>query len=386
MDITSLYDKRANSYLPVLVFMFAALIWRTPYYVASLYVAIPLLIVYSFGFYRKYIFKSQYWPPYLIMIIWMFVSTAMSDTANDGYRCMIPITASFLLAFASYAIIRRNKHYWLIYVSYILLLVYLIYQNFIERGFVQSFDYSSEAERNSSMKLNANDYAYYTLFATMSLKLIFEFFGSKVCSFFKVITYISFAFLSFYVALFTASRQVLILQIPLLAFFFFYDFMWGKNGKIGYLFVLLLLLIAVVPSLNSIYSNSYLSVRSEVGYQDDVRSEILQKAFVQGLENPLFGLGIGADTFFSHCTYTHLFARCGLIAAICFLLILYKAAMIQLKRYKISGDKSFLLYFVLILFIVVGNFTYSYMQEPFMMTIMFVILGDSDRNYTNNYC
>lgn len=386
MATNSINDKRSNSYIPVLLFLFAALMWRTPYYVTSLYIAIPLLIVYCFWCYKDIIVKSKYWTPYLLMIMWMFISTVMSDTVNEGFRRMVPIAASFLLAFAGYAVVRKNNNYWVIYVSYIVLLAYLIYQNFVEDGFIQSFDYSSEAERNSSMRLNANDYAYYTLFATMSLKLFFEFFDSKVCSFYKVIAYIAFALLSFYVALFTASRQVLALQIPLLAFFFFYDFMWGRKGNMGYLFLLLSLLIAVIPSLNSIYSNSYLSVRSQVSYQEDVRSVILEQAFFQGMENPLFGLGIGANTFFSHCTYTHLFARCGLFAVMCFIVILYKAVKTQLKRYKLSGDRVFILYFVLVLFIVVGNFTYSYMQEPFMMTILFVILANSDHNYMRKYC
>lgn len=386
MTVNSLKDKRANSYIPVLLFLFAALVWRTPYYMASLYVAIPLLIVYCFWFYKGIIFKSQYWPPYLLLILWMLLSTGMSDTANEGYRCMIPIIASFLLAFSGYAVVCRNKNYWVIYISYILLLAYLIYQNFMEGGFIQSFDYSSEDERHSSMKLNANDYAYYTLFATMSIKLLFEYLGKRISSFYKALGYIAFALLSFYVALFTASRQVLALQLPLLAFFFFYDFMWGKKGKIGYVFLLVILLVAVLPSLDTIYSNSYLSIRSQVGYQEDVRSKILQKAFVQGLENPVFGLGIGADTFFSHSTYTHLFARCGLVPVICFIIILFRAAVSQLKRYRLSGDKVFFLYLIMVLFIAVGNFTYSYLQEPFMMTILFVILANSNRKYIENYC
>ena len=386
MATKSIRDKRANSYTPMCLFAFAALVWRSSYYVASLYVAIPLLIIYCFWFYKGTILRSQYWAPYFLMILWMFLSTAVSDTSNEGFRLMVPITASLLLSFAGYSLVRNNNNYWVLYVSYIALLAYLLYQNLAAGGFVQSFDYSSEAERNSSMMLNANDYAYYTLFATMSLKLSLEFFGPRIRGIYKVVLYIAFALLSFYVALFTASRQVLALQIPLLAFFFYYDFLWRKKGKVWYLFLLILLLIAFLPYLDTIYSNSYLSVRSQVGFQEDVRSEILKRAFFQGLEYPLFGLGIGADTFFSHCTYTHLFARCGLIAAICFIVILYKGAITQLKRYRKSRDRVFFLYLVLVLFIAVGNFTYSYVQEPFMMTILFVILGNSDRYYYYNYC
>ena len=53
---------------------------------------------------------------------------------------------------------RKNNNYWVLYVSYIALLAYLLYQNLAAGGFVQSFDYSSEALQNRVSRLEKTIY------------------------------------------------------------------------------------------------------------------------------------------------------------------------------------------------------------------------------------
>ncbi len=377
-------NKETTSYIPSLLFLFAAIVWRTDYYIFSLYGAIPSVIVYCFWYYRKSILSSKYWKWYLLMIVWIYISAAFSNTVDEGLRRMIPITATFLLSFAGYSIVKNNNRYWILYVSYIVLIIFLIYLNLKNNGFSMVFNYANESERNSSMELNANDYAYFTLFATMALKLLFEYLGNRLKNMHKFIAYMVFAGLSFYVALFTASRQVLALQIPLLLFFIYYDFMWSNKSKASYLILIFIAAIIALPYIESLYSDSYLSVRSKVSYQEDVRSELLVKAFDVGVENPILGVGIGAprDKYpFSHCTYTHLFSRCGFFAFFCFIMIFINSVIDQIKHYRVTNKRVFLLYLVLLLFIAVGNFTFSYIEEPFMTTILFIIIANSERLY-----
>lgn len=354
----------------------------------SLYVAIPLFIAYCFWHYFADICKCKYWKPYLFLIIWMLLSCAMNPESDASFRRMIPITASFLLAFSTYSIAKNSRHTWILYVSYIALLFYLLYSNITyNAGFVASFDYSNEVERSNNMKLNANDYAYYMLFASISLKLLMENYLTNIKHLWKILLYAVFMALSFYIALMTASRQVLTLQIPLFAFFLFYDLFWTKKkGSSLAVIVLLVGIIVALPIAVEMYSNSYLAVRSQVGYQDDIRSTLLKRAMEQGCENPIFGLGLGADTFFSHCTYTHLFARVGAPALIAFLLIVIPSAREQLKKFRRSGDYYYFLCFVFLSFIAIGHFLYSYIDEPFMMSIAFLIIGQSEgRERRMNY-
>ena len=312
----------------------------------------------------------------------------MNPESDASFRRMIPITASFLLAFSTYSIAKNSRHTWILYVSYIALLFYLIYSNITENaGFVASFDYSNEVERGKNMKLNANDYAYYMLFATMALKLLMEDYLTNIRHLWRIVLYAVFLALSFYIALLTASRQVLALQIPLFAFFFFYDFFWTKKkGSSLAVIVMLVGIIVALPIAVDMYSNSYLAVRSQVSYQDDIRSTLLERAMEQGYENPILGLGLGADTFFSHCTYTHLFARVGTPALIAFLLIVIPSAWEQLKKFRRSGDYFFILCFALLSVLAIGHFLYSYIDEPFMMSIAFLIIGQSEgRDNKINY-
>ena len=379
----SYINKESTSYIPTLLFLFAAIAWRTEYYRFSLYVAIPLDIIYCFWNYRKSIFSSKYWKWYLLMIIWMYISTAFSDTANEGFRRMIPITATFLLSFTGYSIVKNNKQYWLLHITYIILILFLIYLNLKSSSFSVEFDYANEYERNTSMRQNANDYAYFTLFATISLILFFQYLGDRIKNLYKLLAYIAFAGLSFYVALFTASRQVLALQVPLLLFSIYYDFMWGNKPNLIYVFLIFIAAIIALPYIDSIYSNSYLSVRAQVSYENDVRSELLVKAFKQGVENPLLGLGLGGKYGFSHCTYTHLFSRCGFFAVFCFIMIIFNSLTDQIKYYRATNNRIFILFLVLLLTIAVGNFTFTYTEEPFMTTILFIIIANSERIYNN---
>lgn len=111
--------------------------------------------------------------------------------------------------------------------------------------------------------------------------------------------------LSFYVALLTASRQVLTLQIPLFLFIIFYDFLWTKkSGNAIILFVIITAIIVALPIIVDLYSNSYLATRSQVTYQEDIRSQLLQRAVDQGFTEPIFGVGLGADTFFPLYLYS----------------------------------------------------------------------------------
>ena len=133
--------------------------------------------------------------------------------------------------------------------------------------------------------------------------------------------------------------------------------------------------------MQNMFNDSYLATRSEVGFQDDVRNYILIEAIYQGFDNPMFGLGLGAKTFFSHCTYTHILSRCGFPAAIGFIILIIKCLWEQFKRYRITKKINFLLYFFCISIIFVGHFLYSYIDQPFLMPIMFAIIGISDREF-----
>lgn len=76
---------------------------------------------------------------------------------------------------------------------------------------------SSDADRLNDAKLNANTMAYYTFYATMAAFLLSDMVQSiNYRKLFKIL-FLAMIPISF-VAIVTASRQVLIIQIPLICF------------------------------------------------------------------------------------------------------------------------------------------------------------------------
>lgn len=373
-----------NSYSPVILFLLAALVWRTSYYIYSLYVIIPIIIVYCFYNYRKAVIYSTYFKPYLFILFWMSLSSLVNENASQSFSAMIPIFASFLLSMSIYSIAYKNKYSRFIFFAYVALFVFLMVQNMQSGGFTMDFDYANEVERRENSQLNANVYAYYSLFAIIGWRMFILCYDKKNKPLVMASLYLLSIALIFYVALMTASRQVMALEIPLLLYFFYFDFIRGGKKKIV-LLLLGIVMFALLPYFSNLYNNSYLAVRSEVGFQDDSRSSLMIDAIILGLENPFWGLGLGANTDFSHCSYTHLLSRTGIPVFIVFLYIILNSIIVQWKRFRQTRDVSYLYYLGSLGIMAIGHFTYSYIQEPFMMAIMFGVIGISDNNYKKCY-
>ena len=376
-----LKTNKYTSYFPVSLFLFAALVWRSPYYVLSLYVAIPLLIIYCFYNFGKTILSSRYFFPYFFIVLWMILSSIANNDTAESLGMMVPIIASFLLAMSSYALTHSNGNSNILYFSYVILIFYLLASNILSGEFTMNFNYANEMERHSNSKLNANDYAYYSLFFIMGWRMCLQHKGGRNSSLLLIFLYLLSVGVSFFVALMTASRQVLILQIPLLIYFFYFDFIKGKgsNKLVGVLAVIAI--VVASPMLADIYGNSYLSQRSEVGFQGDHRSVLMAKAIREGIDNPLFGLGLAAKTTFSHSTYTHLLSRSGILTFLLFVFIMVKSVIEQYCRFLRTRKICFLINLGCLGIIALGHLTYSYFNEPFMMSIMFAIIGSSDGEY-----
>lgn len=377
-------NKSHDSYIPVLLFLFAALVWKTPYYIYSLYVTIPIIIIYCFYNFKEEITNSKYFVPYLFVIVWMFLSSFANDNASQSFSMMVPILASFLLSMATYSMAYVNKHARILYLTYVLLFAYLMIQNMGADSFTMDFDYANETERGKNSILNANIYAYYSLFAIIGWRMFLLCLRKNIEPIFLAVIYLLSLLVVVFVALMTASRQVMALEIPLLLYFFYFDFVRGKGNKLT-LLLIVAAIIAILPYALDIYGNSYLAVRSEVGFQDDARSNLIIESIKQGFDNPLFGMGLSANTFYSHCTYTHILSRTGFPSFVVFLYIILDCVIVQWRRYRETKNVVFLYYLGSLGVIAIGNFTYSYVQEPFMMAIMFAVVGMSDNMYRKEF-
>jgi hypothetical protein len=100
---------------------------------------------------------------------------------------------------------------------------------------------------------------------------------------------------SFLVSLLTASRQVLLIQIPLYALLIYIEYIKGVSTKNKILFTLFAILIAGVlagPIYNT-YEDSNLKERADMSVADDPRIELLFDATNVAINNLPLGVGSG---------------------------------------------------------------------------------------------
>lgn len=354
----------------------------------ALYGAIPLsfLISLSVGNSLK---TNNYLKRLLVLILWVaatYVSAVYVEEANNQMKNLLGV---FVLSM-TIANLSSDKRCvpWLYGVFIILLIQALVYAN--SHIMIEGFD--TATDRLNDEKLNANTVAYYTFFVTFAIYELGNSFLIKnrvIANIFRLL-FLAMYGVSFTVAILTGSRQVLIIQIPLLALLTFIRYIEGTSLKRKLLFVLIAA-VACVASIDPItksYDNSYLKVRSETKAKDDVRALLLQDAIKVGCQHPIMGVGPGNyvrysfNRHFSHCTYTELFANTGVIGALIYVSLVLMFITSQWKRFWKYRDKTYLVFLVCGLIYLFDNFFYVFYVDLWLIGF-FILLASHSETYFN---
>lgn len=354
----------------------------------ALYGAIPLsfLISLSVGNSLK---TNNYLKRLLVLILWVaatYFSAVYVEEANNQMKNLLGV---FVLSM-TIANLSSDKRCvpWLYGVFIILLIQALVYAN--SHIMIEGFD--TATDRLNDEKLNANTVAYYTFFVTFAIYELGNSFLIKnrvIANIFRLL-FLAMYGVSFTVAILTGSRQVLIIQIPLLVLLTFIRYIEGASLKRKLLFVLIAA-VACVASIDPItksYNNSYLKVRSETKAKDDVRALLLQDAIKVGCQHPIMGVGPGNyvrysfNRHFSHCTYTELFANTGVIGALIYVSLLLMFITSQWKRFWKYRDKTYLVFLVCGLIYLFDNFFYVFYVDLWLIGF-FILLASHSETYFN---
>ena len=119
---------------------------------------------------------------------------------------------------------------------------------------------------------------------------------------------------------------------------------------------------------------------------EDARTYHIYKALSIGADNLFVGVGPGcystfSNGYFSHCTYTELFANYGIFEALFYIWILSHFASVQLKRYKQYKDTQYLTFFVFGVIFIVDNFFYVFYTGMWLMAFFFLVALHSEQYY-----
>lgn len=354
----------------------------------ALYGAIPLSFFLSFSVGNS-LKTNNYLKLLLVLILWIAVTYFLALYIDEANRQMKSLLGVFALSVAISNLSRDKRCVpWLYGMFIILLIQALIYAN--NHIMIDGFDIATN--RLSDEKLNANTVAYYTFFVTFAIYELGNSFLIKnkiIVHIFRLL-FLAMYGVSFMVALLTGSRQVLLIQIPLLALLTFIRYIEGASFKRKLLFVLItgLVCVASIDTITEAYDNSFLKVRSEANAKDDVRLLLLQDAIKVGCQHPIMGVGPGNyvrysfDGHFSHCTYTELFANTGIIGVLIYVNLLLMFITTQWKRFYKYRDKTYLVFLVCGLIYLFDNFFYVYYVDMWLISF-FILFSSHSETYFN---
>ncbi len=241
-------------------------------------------------------------------------------------------------------------------------------------------------DRLNDENLNANTLAYYTFYFSFLCYVLSEIVKLKWLRRLWTVGFWVMLPMSFAVALLTASRQVLVIQLPLYAMLIYIRFIKGVSvkRKILFCFLALICLIAASGQVEKAYNDSFLKQRSEKSITEDTRFALIGNAIQVGIDN--FPLGIGSANFqavsqrreIAHNAYLEAFADMGIIG-----LLLYTSLMVvftfrQWRRYWQSNDKMYFTFFTFGLIYTLDGFFFVFYNAIWLISFFMLVAAHSE--------
>lgn len=348
----------------------------------ALYVVLPSAFIVTFlGTGR--IFVNKHFNLLTVLYIWILISTLWATDLDIALVHLKQCLGSFILCYIITIKARDIRYIELWYLLFVVILLmdwYYAYNNIfstIELG----------TERINDEKLNSNTIAYHTFYATFAIYMLGEISSSRRTIY--DILFILMLPLSFFTAIYTASRQVLIIQLPLILILLYIRYL--KNNTIGtkfrFLFIAIFVVLIISPWVIDKYDNSYLKERSELNIEEDSRNKLAKDAIKVGLD--YFPLGVGPGNYvvhsynkhFSHNIYTELFANEGIVGLIIYLVLVIGFAIEQWKTYRMYDDDISLALFWGGVFFIVDGLFYSFFQHLWLISFLILITTHSRAHY-----
>lgn len=352
----------------------------------ALYGAIPVAFVLSFARNRRLIVNS-YFKIYIFLCLWLLFTAFFAIDSSVAFREMRQVLGAFLLSYIVSASAYNEKVKPWMYIAFILLYlsaIYYAYSNILYTG------WDIGGERLNDEILNANKLAYYTFYATIAFYILAELpIDRRVLIELFRIMFLAMIPLSFWIAIMTASRQVLIIQIPTILILGYLRYFSHKNIKsIALTFAIVATVFLYASNLViNIYNDSYLKQRNEMEITDDSRVKLIENSFQVGLEHPILGVGpgnfglISYNKHYSHCTYTELFANTGFLGFLLYAILVFRLLLSNIRRYRATQDRQYLVYATFALIFIFYNFFYVFYKDIWLTAFFMLVAADSDSYY-----
>ena len=350
----------------------------------ALYIALPIAFCLCL-IQQKRAIDNKYFKILLALIIWIFFSYLWAQYKDTAIVQLKQLLGTFILAYIYKISSQDVKVTPYLYITYIVLFISAcIYaRNNILIEMV------SETDRLDDDKLNANTLAYFLFYATFALFELKRFVKNRLANGLLEISFMLMIPVTFIIAILTASRQVLIIQIPLIVILLYLRYIHGTKlfTKVVFSIVATVSIIMAVPYVSKVYEDSYLKTRNEIELNEDGRFILLKDAIDVGNKN--FPLGVGPANYIhyspnkliSHNTYTELYANEGIVGLGLYLWLILVFIKRQWNRYRLSRDKQYLIFFIFGIIYTIDGLFFVFYPHLWLMGFFILVASHSEAYY-----
>ena len=354
----------------------------------SLFVAIPCAFIIC-GLSYDTIRNNVYIRILLCLYLWLGFCTPLAEILAPAIDELQRVLGCFILSYSMASLATKPKMIPWLYLSYCILLLFV--WKYANDNIMNDITFGEE--RLGDDRLNANHLAYYSFYVMFCIYILGDIIIEKKIRLFFQILFLTTILFSFITGIYTASRQVLYIQVPfyflLLCHRYFIQSKISINSRIILIVSGILAFILLYNIYGKdIYTNSLLKERSQIGYQDDIRSDITQNSLIVGFNHPILGHGPGNGIYFNrkviaHNTFLELFLNSGIPGVLIFLYLIYKFIKLQFIRWKRNRDKNYLLFLIFGLFWFIYQVLYVFYTDLWLISFFILVATHSEIYYKN---
>ncbi len=355
----------------------------------ALHLVIPALFGLCIMFNYRYVSGiNKYMKILSILLAWIVVSYIWAAHTDPALRQLKQIFGTFLLAVTLSEMAKKSSNIPWLYVVYIALFggAWVYASNNII-GIMDEYHNRMEDEI-----LNANQMAYMLFYATFGIFTLADISKKRIMAFIWRILFWGMIPLSYLTALFTASRQVLLIQTPLIAILLYLRYLKKSKliTKVIFISTIIAAVFVLTPIYQSTYQDSHLQERNERDLAEDDRFNLAIDAIDVGLEHFPFGVGPGNyakysySGHFSHNTFLELFANEGIIGVLLYIYLMAIFLSRQWTRYRKYKDLQYLVFFIFGVIYIFDSFFYVFYPHLWFMGFFMLVAAHSETYYQNS--
>lgn len=383
--LTNWYGKLNTFVVFIMLYFVATVLLQESLYSVALYVVLPcafVLTMLQFGLTKV----NKYFTIFVILYLWVLFTSLFTTNEELSFLQLKQMLGCVILSFIVASQSHNERNIPWLYIIYVI--VYVVSIDYMVNNILVLIELGEE--RATDETLNANTLAYYSFYVTFIVFIFGEIINNVwLRKIFRLLFYVTIP-LSLWVAYVTASRQVMIIQLPLIAILLFLRY-WKYGNMKSKIFIVLLSCLAIpmlFKTIEPIFDDSLLMERAEE-VEDDGRWLLIEESINLGLQNLFVGVGPGCvrlyttERGFAHNTFLELFAGTGIVGMVIFIVLICKFIVIQIRRYTETKDKMYFYFLVFGIFFVIDQMFYVFYHNQYLISFFILVASHSEIYYNN---